>query len=90
MSVDVEISSIFGMYTGGVLNMKVEGKTVRECLHDLVRQYPDLKRMLLNKDGNLMQAYDFYINGERVYPRDMNTPLKDGDKLNVLYVIHGG
>jgi molybdopterin converting factor small subunit len=90
MSVDVEISSIFGRYTGGVLNMKVEGKTVRECLHDLTRQFPDLKRMLLNKDDNLMHSYDFYINGESVYPKDMNTPLKDGDKLNVLYVIHGG
>jgi molybdopterin converting factor small subunit len=90
MSVNVEISSVFGRYTGGVLNMKVEGKTVRECLHDLVRQFPDLKRMLLNKDGNLMHAYDFFINGESVYPKDMNLPLKDGDKLNVIYVIHGG
>jgi molybdopterin converting factor small subunit len=90
MSVNVEISSVFGRYTGGVLNMKVEGKTVRECLHDLVRQFPDLRRMLLNKDGNLMHAYDFFINGESVYPKDMNLPLKDGDKLNVVYVIHGG
>ncbi|MBN1693000.1 MAG: MoaD/ThiS family protein [Dehalococcoidales bacterium] len=90
MSVNVEISSVFGRYTGGVLNMKVEGKTVRECLHDLVRPYPDLKRMLLNKDGNLMHSYDFFINGESVYPKDMNLPLKDGDKLNVVYVIHGG
>jgi molybdopterin converting factor small subunit len=90
MSVNVEISSVFGRYTGGVLNMKVEGKTVRECLHDLVRQFPDLKRMLLNKDGNLMHAYDFFINGESVFPKDMNLPLKDGDKLNVIYVIHGG
>jgi molybdopterin converting factor small subunit len=90
MSVDVEISSVFGKYTGGVLNMKVEGKTVRECLHDLVRQYPDLKRMLLNKDGDLMHSYDFFINGESIYPKDMNLTLKDGDKLNVIYVIHGG
>jgi molybdopterin converting factor small subunit len=90
MSVDVEISSIFGRYTDGVLNMKVEGKTVRECLHDLVRQFPKLKRMLLNKDGNLMTSYDFFINGQSVYPKDMNLPLKDSDKLNVLYVIHGG
>jgi len=90
MSVNVEISSVFGRYTGGVLNMKVEGKTVRECLHDLVRQYPDLKRLLLNKDGNLMHSYDFFINGESVYPKDMTLPLKDGDKLNVIYVIHGG
>ena len=90
MSVDVEISSIFSRYTGGVLNMKVEGKTVREALHDLVRQYPDLKKMLLNKEGDLMHSYDFYINGESVYPKDMKTPLKNGDKLNVLFVIHGG
>ncbi len=90
MSVNVEISSGFGRYTDGVLNMKVEGKTVREALHDLVKQFPKLKRMLLDKDGNLMHSYDFYINGQSVYPKDMNKPLKDGDKLNVLYVIHGG
>ncbi len=90
MSVDVEISSIFGRYTGDVLNMKVEGKTVRECLHDLVKQFPRLKRMLLDTHGDLMHSYDFFINGASVYPKDMNLPLKDGDKLNVLYVIHGG
>ncbi|OGN98186.1 MAG: hypothetical protein A2Y89_02360 [Chloroflexi bacterium RBG_13_51_18] len=70
--------------------MKVEGKTVRECLHDLVRQFPDLKRMLLDGDGNLMHSYDYFINGESVYPKDMNRPLKDGDKLNIIFVIHGG
>ena len=90
MSVNVEISSILGRYTGNVLKMKVEGKTVRECLHDLVRQFPDLKRMLLDKDGNLMHSYDYFINGETVYPKDMSRPLKDGDKLNVVFVILGG
>jgi molybdopterin converting factor small subunit len=90
MSVNVEISSIFGRYTDGVLNMKVEGKTVRECLHDLVRQYPKLKKMLLNKDGDLMHSYDYFINGQNVYPKDMSRPLDAGDKLNIVYVIHGG
>jgi molybdopterin converting factor small subunit len=90
MSVNIEISPIFGRYTNNILNMKVEGKTVRECLHDLVRQFPDLKKMLLDKDGNLMHSYDFYINGENVYPKDMMKPLKDGDKLNVVFIIHGG
>ena len=90
MSVNVEISPIFGRYTDNVLNMKVKGKTVRECLHDLVKQFPDLKKMLLDKDGNLMHSYDYFINGESAYPMDMNQPLKDGDKLNILFVIHGG
>jgi molybdopterin converting factor small subunit len=90
MSVDVEISPIFGRYTDDVLTMKVEGKTVHECLHDLVRQFPKLKKMLLDKEGNLMHSYDFYINGENVYPRDMAKLLNPGDKLNILFVIHGG
>jgi molybdopterin converting factor small subunit len=90
MSVEVELSSVFERYTGGHLNTRVEGKTVRECLHDLVRQFPKLKRMLLDKGGNLMHAYDYFINGESVYPKDMNAPLQDGDKLNVLYIIRGG
>jgi len=90
MSVEVELSSVFGRYTGGHLNTRVEGKTVHECLHDLVRQFPRLKRMLLDQEGNLMHSYDYFINGESVYPRDINASLKDGDKLNVLYVIHGG
>jgi molybdopterin converting factor small subunit len=90
MSVEVELSSIFGQYTGGRVNMKVDGKTVRECLHNLVRQYPGLKKMLLTGEGDLMSSYDFYINGQSAYPKDMNALLKDGDKLNVVYVIHGG
>lgn len=90
MSVDIELSSIFGRYTNNVVNMKVAGKTVRECLHDLTRQFPKLKKMLLDKEGNLMHAYDFYVNGENVYPRNMAKPLKDGDKLNIVYIVHGG
>ncbi len=90
MSVEVEISPVFKVHTNNILNIKTEGKTVRECLHDLVRQFPKLKRILLDKDGNLMQAYDFYINGENLYPKDMNKQLNDGDKLAVVYVFQGG
>jgi molybdopterin converting factor small subunit len=90
MSVSIEMSSFFGLYTNNALKTQVEGKTVRECLHSLVEKFPKLKRLLLDKDGNLQRTYDYFINGQSVYPKDMNRPLKDGDKLNLLYVIHGG
>lgn len=90
MSIEIELSSAFGLFTDNVLNVKVEGKNVREALHDLGRRYPRLKKVLLNKDGDLQQTYDFFINGQSVYPKDMSHPLKDGDKLNILYLIHGG
>ncbi len=90
MSVDIELSPAFGIYTDNTLNVKVAGNTVREALHDLVRQYPKLKRLLLNDKGDLQQTYDFFINGQSIYPKNMSLPLQDGDKLNVLYIIHGG
>jgi len=90
MSVEIELSSMFGLYTNNKLNIDVQGKTIKECLHDLVRQFPDLKRLLLNKEGDLQSTYEYFVNGESSYPRDMNKTLKDGDKLNVVYVIHGG
>jgi molybdopterin converting factor small subunit len=90
MSISVEMSSFFGLYTNNVLNTKVEGKTVRECLRDLVKQFPKLKRLILDGEGNLLRTYDYFINEQSVYPKDMNRSLKDGDKLNLLYVIHGG
>ena len=69
MSVEVEISPIFRRYTDNILNMKVEGKTVRECLHDLVRRFPKLKPMLLDKDSNLMHSYDFLSTGKASTPK---------------------
>ena len=90
MSVNVELSSAFGVFTDNVLNTKVEGKTVRDVLHGLTQQFPKLTRVLLNKDGDLMQTYDFFINGQSIYPKSMTAPLNDGDTLNILYLIHGG
>jgi len=90
MSTEIELSSIFGRYTNNQLNIKVEGSTVGECLNDLFRQFPDLKKMLLNKEGNLQNAYDVYINGESAYPMEMKKPVRDGDKLNIVFIIHGG
>jgi len=90
MSVSIEMSSFFGLYTNNVLDTTVEGKTVREVLQSLVTQFPKLKRLILDKDGNLVRTYDYFINGQSVFPKKMDQSLKDGDKLNLLYVIHGG
>lgn len=90
MSVNIELSSAFGLFTDNVLNVNADGKTVREALNSLVQKFPKLKKVLLNEQGDLLQTYDFFINGQNVYPKDMATQLKDGDKLNVLFIIHGG
>jgi len=90
MSAEIELSSILGRYTNKQLNIKVEGSTVGECLDDLFRQYPDLKKMLINSEGKLHRSYDIYINGASAYPMEMKKPVQDGDKLNIVFIIYGG
>lgn len=90
MSVEIELSSIFARYSNNQLNIKVEGNTIGECLNDLVRQFPKLKKMLLNREGNLYNTYDVFINGESARPIEMTKPVKDGDKLNIVFIIQGG
>jgi len=90
MSVEIALSSIFARYSDNQLNIKVEGNTVGECFKDLFRQHPNLEKMLMTREGKLQRAYDIYINGESTYPREMTKPIKDGDKLNIVFIIYGG
>jgi len=90
MSVEIELSSIFGRFTDNKLTFQVGGSTVGECLKELFKQYPKLEKLLLNKEGRLQHAYDVYVNGESAYPKEMIKPVKDGDKLNLVFIIYGG
>ena len=90
MSVEVEIPSVFARYANNQTVTKVEGSTVGEYLHDLGRQFPDLRKIILDKNGRLSHAMDVYVNGESAYPEEMAKPVKDGDKLNIVMLIQGG
>jgi molybdopterin converting factor small subunit len=90
MSIEIELSPIFARYSNNQLNTKVTGSTIGECLNDLFRQFPGLKKILLTKEGNLHHIYDVYINGENARPIEMKKPVKDGDKLNIVFIIQGG
>ena len=90
MSIEIKISSVFARYANNQTVLTVSGKTVGECLDDLVNQYPDLKNVFLDNEGNLLHSYDVYINGKSAYPNEMIKPVKEGDQLYVMPVIYGG
>lgn len=90
MGATVEVSSIFGRYTDNHLSTPVAGKTIGECLDDFLSKYPDMKKIVLDKNGKLRHAYDIYVNGKSVYPLKMDMQVKDDDKLNLIMLIQGG
>jgi molybdopterin converting factor small subunit len=90
MTVKVEIPSIFARYAGNRTTFETGGKTVGESIKDLGKRYPDLVKLILTKDGRLLNSIAIFINGENAYPEAVARPVKDGDKIKVVMLIQGG
>jgi molybdopterin converting factor small subunit len=90
MSIKIDIPSYLQPFTDGREAIEVNGSTVSECLNHLVRQFPDVEKVLLAENGELLEDIGIYVNGEDAYPDELAKPVRDGDELYVLYMIAGG
>ena len=70
--------------------VEVSGSTVGECLHHVVKQFPNMKKQLFTKTGNLFDNILISVNGESAYPEQLAKPVKDGDELKIVFMISGG
>jgi molybdopterin converting factor small subunit len=70
--------------------VEVNGSTVGECLNHLVMQFPGMKKQLFTRTGSLFDNIIIAVNGESAYPEQLAKPVKDGDELNIVFMISGG
>jgi len=90
MSVKMSISQAVPEYSPPEQLPEVNGKTVKECLDELVKKSPNLERWLFDEKGELHEYLDIYLNKESTYPDLLTKPVKDGDELHILCIIGGG
>jgi len=92
MGIKVHIDSLLSDYTNNQRTVEVKGGTVSECLKNLAERFPEL--IPFTKDGKLLVYQDCYLgvflNGEIVYPKEMDKPVKNGDELSVILMVGGG
>ena len=69
---------------------EVDGKTVGECLNKLVERYPELDEWLFDKDRNLNNMFDVFVNMQNTLSERLGTKVADGDDINLVVVIAGG
>ncbi len=91
MSAQVKVASYLTQFTGGKEIIKVEGKSVRECLQDLIKQFPAMEKILFD-DKNILRAFFnvFVTGGNVAFSDKLDVPVKPGDILTLLYIIGGG
>ncbi len=90
MSIKIFIPPYLRSFTNDVDVIEVKGSTVGGCLDNLTKQTPEIKKVLFGKNGELLDYVNIYVQGKDAYPEDLAKPVKDGDKIHIIYIIAGG
>jgi molybdopterin synthase sulfur carrier subunit len=76
---------------GGAAELALEAATVRDALHALEREYPDLYRGVCDDAGAVRRHVNLFVNNDHIRQRDgLDTPLAPGDVLSIMPSVSGG
>ena len=90
MGIKIVIPSYLQPFTNNMEAVEVNGSSVGGCLNHLVKQFPDIEKMLFAKNSELLDYVGIYVNGKDTYPEQLAKPVNDSDELYLLYVGGGG
>jgi len=76
--------------THGEGTIRVQGASVLECLEAVEARYPGFREHVLSTDGTPHKFVRLFVNGEPIEPGALDTPVADGDEVEVLAAIAGG
>lgn len=98
MGVRIKIPMPLRLYTKGQKEVEVEGSTILEALQELEKRYPEISNNLYDKE-TYQPKFMIYLNDhdtrimnqkEGRYEIDVNRPVKNGDRINIIPPIAGG
>ena len=90
MSIKINIHKTHRQFTNGLDIVEIDGNTVGACLDNLVREFPDMGKVLFNKNGKLLNVIEIYVNLKSAYPNELAKQVKDGDNIHITLMIAGG
>ncbi len=90
MAVQVHIHATHRQFTNGLEVVEVEGKTVGECLGQLVKQFPGMEKALFTRKDKLLNIVEVYLNHASAYPNELVKPVKEGDEIHLVLMLAGG
>ncbi len=86
MGIKLEVPLVLQKITNNQKIVEVQGRTVRECLDDLIRQFPDSKEWFDENNPAVWIA----LNQDLVNLNEMSKRVKEGDTLSLILLIGGG
>jgi molybdopterin converting factor small subunit len=90
MSIKVKLHPVLKSLAGGQEVVEVNCRTTGECLEDLEGRFPDIKKLIRGKQGQLRPYCQILVNSKSTYPNELTTPVKDGDQIDIVVFVTGG
>ncbi len=89
MSINLFLPANLSKLAKGKDWFKVNGKTVGECLIQLVNLVPTLKNVLFCESGDrLSWTFKVLVNQESTDAEGLATKLDDGDEIEIKTTLH--
>lgn len=91
MAVKVRIPAPLQSLTGGAAEVEVQGKTVREVIDALERNYAGIKARLCDENGELRRFVNVFVNDQDIrFLQGLDTELGENDEVSIIPAIAGG
>jgi molybdopterin/thiamine biosynthesis adenylyltransferase/molybdopterin converting factor small subunit len=91
MTVSVYIPTLFRHLVGNRVHVQARGRTVRDVLVDLDRQFPGFRQQLFGPEGRLAAHINVYVNQVEIGTlQGEETPVREGDEVAVIPALAGG
>ncbi|MCP3100379.1 MoaD/ThiS family protein [Myxococcus sp. K15C18031901] len=87
----IRIPTTMRALTRNQAEVEASGATVREVLRDLDARYPGLGTRLLDERGAVRRYVNVFLNDEDIRGlAELDTPVRDADRLTLIPAMAGG
>lgn len=76
--------------TGGEGRIDVTGRTVLECIEAVEARYPGFRAQVIDGAGRVHRFVQLFVNGDEIDRSALETPVGEGDSVEILAAIAGG
>lgn len=78
-------------YTDQNRRFRTRQKTLSDAIQQFVEEYPDVKKNLLDEEGNIRSYIKLYIGDQEVHPdKNGSLQLSEDTEISIIPAIAGG
>ena len=88
MGIKVKLDFILQEFAGNKDKVEVNGTTVMQCLEDLIKRFPRMRKRLFDKDGTIIPMV--LINDKVLTLGELNRSVTENDELWLFNILEGG